>query len=267
MWLSSKTLRLGLSCTMFFSCWQATGQVAVRHTEGLVHGFLVLRNVEGEVLAHGDLIQLAHGNRVTAHLVFHFKDGSLYEETTIYSQLRNFRLLREHLVLKGPSFPHPEDVSIDAGSGQVTIHYTGDDGKEQVKTEHVDLPPDLANGLIFTLLKNIPPESGEVKASLLVVTPKPRLVKLAISAQGDDTFLTGGEKRKATHFVVKIEIGGITGLLAPIFGKQPPDINAWILRSEAPAFVRSKGPLYAGGPIWQIELESPVWPDQASEDH
>ena len=262
--ISSKTLRLLLACTVFFSCLTATAQVAVRNSEGLVHGFLVLRSAEGEALAHGDLIQVAHGNRVTAHLVFHFKDGSVYDETTIYSELRNFRLLREHLVQKGPSFPHPEDVLIDALSGQVTVRYTGDDGKEQVKTEHMKLPPDLANGMIFTLLKNIAPESGEAKASMVVTTPKPRLVKLAISAQGEDMFVVGGNQRKATHYVVKIEIGGVTGLVAPLLGKQPPDIHVWVLRGEAPAFVKSRGPLYPGGPIWQIELESPVWPAQAS---
>src|ERR1700693_217463 len=92
--VSSKRFRLMLAGTVLFSCLPATGQVAVRYSEGLVHGFLVLRSPEGETLAHGDLIQVAHGNRVTAHTVFHFKDGSTYDETTVYSELRNFRLLR-----------------------------------------------------------------------------------------------------------------------------------------------------------------------------
>src|SRR6266404_7111650 len=35
--------------------------IAVRHTEGLVHGFLTLRSQAGELLADGDLIQVAHG--------------------------------------------------------------------------------------------------------------------------------------------------------------------------------------------------------------
>jgi len=261
--VSSTTFRFVLACAVFCFCRPAIGQVAVRHTEGLVHGFLVLRTLEGETLAHGDLIQVAHANRVTSHLMFHFKDGSVHDETAVYSQLRNFRLLRDHLVQKGPSFSHPVDVLIDALSGQVTVRYTGDDGKEQVKTEHMKLPPDLANGIVFTLLKNMPPESGEMKASMVVTTPKPRLVGLAISAQGEDTFVVGGDKRKATHYIVKIEIGGVTGLVAPLLGKQPPDSHVWILRGEAPAFVKSRGPLYSGGPIWQIELESPVWPDRA----
>jgi hypothetical protein len=257
---SSKTLRFVLACGVFvFHCWPAAGQVAVHHTEGLVHGFLVLRTLEGETLAHGDLTQVAHANHVTTHLVFHFKDGSVHDETAVYSQLRNFQLLRAHLVQKGPSFSNPQDVSIDALSGQVTVRYTSD-GKEQVKTEHMKLPPDLANGLVFTLLKNMPSESQETRASMVVATPKPRLVRLAISSQGEDMFLLGGEKRKATHYIVKIEIGGLAGLVAPLLGKQSPDIHVWILRGEAPAFVKSRGPLYFGGPIWQIELESPVWP-------
>jgi hypothetical protein len=66
--------------------------------------------------------------------------------------------------------------------------------------------------------------------------------------------------RKATHDVVEIELGGIAGLIAPLLGKQPPPSNVGILGGEAPAFVRMDGPLYAGGPIWRIELASPVWP-------
>ncbi len=53
----------------------------------------------------------------------------------------------------------------------------------------------------------------------------------------------------------------MTGLVAPLIGKQPPDTQVWILGGEAPAFVKMEGPLYSGGPIWRIELVSPVGPD------
>jgi hypothetical protein len=43
----------------------AAAPIAVRHTEGSVHGFLVLRTLEGNALADGDLIQVARGDRVT----------------------------------------------------------------------------------------------------------------------------------------------------------------------------------------------------------
>src|ERR1035438_9429869 len=209
----SKTLRFVLVWTVFlFPCLPADGQVPVRHTEGLVHGFLVLRTLEDETLAHGDLIQVARADRVAAHLIFHFKDGSLHDETAVYSQLRSFRLLHYHLVQKGPSFSSARDISIDVPSGQVTVRYPGDAGKEQVKTEYMKLPQDLANGILFTLMKNMLPGSNAMKASMVVTTPKPRIVGLAISAQGEDTFVLGGNNRKATHYIVKIEIGGVTGL-------------------------------------------------------
>ena len=85
-------------------------------------------------------------------------------------------------------------------------------------------------------------------------------MKLAITVAGGESFSTGGVARKATHYVLKVEIGGIAGLLAPLLGKQPPDSHVWILGGEAPAFVKSEQPLYVGGPIWRIELVSPVWP-------
>src|SRR4029453_11923120 len=79
-------------------------QVRVRHTEGLVHGFLALRTLEGTPLADGYLMQTARGTQVTSRLVFHFKDGSLHEETAVFTQRQQFRLLSDHLVQKGPSF-------------------------------------------------------------------------------------------------------------------------------------------------------------------
>jgi len=257
-------LLIALSC-WFISCLPAEAQVAVRHTEGLLHGFLLLRSEEGETLAHGELLQGSHAGRVTAHLVFHFKDGSLLDETTVYSQSRDFRLVRYSVLQKGRSFLHPQNLSFDVSSGNVKVQYTGDDGKEQIRSEHMRLPPDLANGLISVFLKNIPPGGTGLNASMLVATPKPRIVRLAMSQQGEDTFLFGPEQRKATHYVVKIELKGITGVVAELVGKKPPDIHTWILRGVAPAFLKSRGPLYAGGPIWQIELTSPTWPTAAEE--
>ena len=240
--------------------------VAVRHAEGLVHGFLVLRTVAGETLADGDLIQVARGDQVTSRLVFRFKDGSVHDETAVFSQRRNFRLLSDHLVQKGPAFQHPMEVSIEGSTGQVTVRSTDDDGKDKVVTERLDLPLDVANGLVLTLLKNVRSDAPQLTVSMVAATPKPRLVKLAISPQGEEPFSVGGSIRKATHYIVKVEIGGAAGLVAPLLGKQPPDTHVWILGGEAPAFVKSEGPLYFGGPIWRIELVSPVWPRAPAVD-
>jgi hypothetical protein len=233
--------------------------VAVRFSEGLVHGFLKLSAMDGVALADGDLMQTAHGNRVTSRLVFRFIDGSLHEETSVYSQRGQFRVVSYRLVQKGASFPRPLDMSIDA-TGQASVRYTDDHGQQKTESDHIDLPPDLSNGVMLTLLKNIRGDAVPAEQSMIVATPKPRLVKLKLAAAGEETFSTGHMQRKATHYVLKVDIGGLSGLVAPLVGKQPPDSHVWILSGNVPAFVKSEQPFYMGGPLWRIELVSPVWP-------
>jgi hypothetical protein len=234
-------------------------QVSVRYAEGLVRGFLTLTDLDGNLLANGDLIQNARGPSVTTRLVFRFKDGSLHDETAVYSQQQQFRLLTDHLVQKGPSFPRQLDAMIDVTKGQVTVRVT-EDGKERVESARLDLQADLANGLVSTLLKNVRAAEGLPKAlPYIALTPKPRLVKLTISSAGEESFSTGTLARKATHYVLKADIGGLAGVIAPLVGKQPPDSHVWILHGDAPAFVKSEQPLYYGGPVWRIELTSPRW--------
>jgi hypothetical protein len=235
--------------------------IPARHVEGAVHGFLAVRSKEGRVVGVGDLFQVVHGDRVTSHLLFRFKDGSVDDETTVFSQRRNLQLISDHHIQKGPSFPQPMDLSIDVPSGQVTVRSTGKDGKEDVKSEHLDLPPDLVNGLILSIMKNIRPDVPETKVSMVVATPKPRLVKVAISPNGEEPFSLVGSHRKATRFRLKIELGGVAGVVAPLIGKAPPEIQIWIIAGQAPAFVREEGPLYLGGPVLTILLTSPAWPD------
>jgi hypothetical protein len=239
--------------------------VTVRHIEGLTRGFLVLQTLDGNSLADGDLTQIASGGRVTDHLVFHFKDGSIYDETFVFTQHGIFRLLSDHLIQKGPAFMRQMETSLDASTGRVTANYTDNDGKIKTVDERLKLPSDLANGMIPILLNNLQPEVAQITVSMVAATPKPRLVKLEITRAGEEPFTVGGSSRKATRYLVKVELGGATGLLAPIVGGQPPDTNVWILAGAAPAFLKSEGPLYDGGPIWRIETVSPVWPQSHSQ--
>ena len=232
--------------------------VAVRHKEGVAHGFLVLRARSGKILAAGDMTQVTRDDQVTVEFTLRFKDGSIHDETTVYSQRQSLRLISDHLVQKGPSFPHPLEVWVDATKGTVVVHYT-DNGKEKVQTEKLDIPEDAANGLILNLLKNIEPEATQTTVSLVAATPKPRIVKLVISSNGQRPFSVAGSPRKATDFVIKIDIGGVAGVVAPIVGKQPPDTHVWIRGGEAPVIVGFEGALYEGGPIWRVEPASLAW--------
>lgn len=232
---------------------------AVRHPEGVTHGFLLLRTLENETLAVGDLIQNSNGDRVTSQVVFRFKDGSVHDERVSFSQKRRFRMLEYRLSQKGPAFKTQTELFINGTSGEVTVHSWDEKGKEKVESSHEKLPADLANGMIPILTKNLPTDGSAPTLSLLVATPKPRLTKLEIGREGEDAFGVGGSSRKATRYVVKISIRGVAGIVAPLIGKEPPDIHVWVLEGEAPTVLKSEGPLYEGGPVWRIELISPEW--------
>jgi len=236
--------------------------VAARHLEGTLHGFLALTTDQGQVLADGDLIEVVRGNRVTTRLTFHFKDGSVDDETAVYTQRGNFRLISNHHVQKGPYFPHPIDLLIDVPKGMVTVRTTDKNGKEEVTTEHMNLPLDLYNGLVIPIVKNLRPETPETKVSMIVTTPKPRLVKLAITPRGTKGFALAGVPRKALAYEIKIEIGGLAGIIAPLVGKEPPPIEIWVVNGEVPAFVREIGPLFESGGLLTISLASPTWPSE-----
>ena len=248
-----------LSILLFFTSSSLPGQVKVRITEGSEHGFLTLRDMDNKILASGDLIQVASGARITSNLAFHFKDGSIQEETTVFSQRGVFRLLTYHLVQKGPSFKRSIDMKIDCSTGQVTVLTTGPDGKRQTISDHLNLPSDLANGLIYTLINDLDAKVPTTTVSMVVAMPKPRIVKLEISPDGEDSYSVGGAARKAIRYVAKIHLGGVTGVVAPIIGKDPPPTHIWMAGGKAPVFLKSEGIVYEDGPIWRIELAAPAW--------
>ena len=233
----------------------------MRHPEGTLHGFLSLTTEQGQVLASGDLVEVVRGDRVTSRLTFHFKDGSLDDETTVFTQRGVFRLISDHHIQRGAYFPTQLDMSIDVPKGTVITRWQEKDGKEQVSTEHIKMPADLSNGLVTPVVKNLSADTPETKVAMIVPTPKPRLVALALRPMGAAPFSVAGMARKGLEYEIKIELGGIVGLIAPVVGKEPPNIYMWIESGEVPIFLRETGPLFEGGAILAINLVGPGWPE------
>jgi hypothetical protein len=223
--------------------------IHVRYRQGSTHGFLALQTMDGTSIATGEVTQTVRGDVVTSKLVFRFRDGSVDEDDTVFTQRGTFRLVRDHLVQHGPSFPKPIDVLIDATTGQITSK--ADDGK--ATGEHLDLPPDVSNGLPPNLLLNILPSTPETKISYVAPGTKPRLIHLSIRPTGTLPFRVWGMRRTATDFTIHVELGGVTGLVAPLIRKEPADYHIWIMAGVPPAFIREEGQMYESGPIWRIE--------------
>jgi hypothetical protein len=228
--------------------------IRVKQSQGTMHGYLALRTESGELIGHGDMIQIAHGTRVTTQLVLHFKDGSIDDETATYTQAGTFHLISDHHIQKGPFFPKPVDYTIQS-NGQVALRSTDKDGKEKVDTQQLELPADLSNGIMPALITNLSPKIPSATLGMVVpVLGKGRLIKVSITPAGPQKFTIVGLTNTSDVYRLHMELGGVVGAVAPIVGKQPGDLFIWVAQGLAPQIVRLLGPLAEGSPVVSIEL-------------
>jgi hypothetical protein len=233
--------------------------VSVRFPEGNTRGFLVLRSPDGEAIAHGELRQKPVQGLIESRLSLSFKDGSHREESVTFSQNKTFHLESYRLVERGPSFP-TTDISFDRKSGQYkarTQEKKGD--QEQVAAGQMEMPVDLYNGMALVLLKNLT-DAERAGGQMAVFTPKPRLIRMDLSPEGEEKIRFGKSVLPVRRYLVKLEVGGLTGVIASLIGKDPPDSRYWLVTGEVPAFVRFEGAMFLNGPRWRIEMTTPEWP-------
>ena len=227
--------------------------VEVRLPEGPTRGFLTIRGADGRRLGHGELVQSVRGDELDNHLVLRFDDGSIHDETTTYSQHGVFRLDAYRVAQRGPSFPGAE-ISFDRTSGRYQAKTRARPGApEERASGDFDMPVDLYNGMALTLLKNLPP-GRPADAQLAVFTPKLRLLRMVLQREGEDRVVFGGDAKLATRYLITLEIGGLTGFIAWLADRSPPDLRYWLVPGAVPAFARFQGAMFLNGPVWRIEM-------------
>ena len=235
----------------------AAAPVAVRYAETITHAFLAVRAADGDLLAHGELVQApGEKHRWNSRLVFRFKDGSLWDEKIAFTQDKVFRLVSYHHVERGPSFPQATEVTFDRDTGRYRARV--DDKSDEGQ---IDLPEDLHNGMTLTLLKNLQPGTTGA-GQILAFTPKPHRIVTELRAEGEDKYLIGDVARTATRYLVKMDLRGLTGVIATLIGKDPPDLRYWLTPAPAPSFLKIEGPMFLKGPTWRIEFAVPRWPER-----
>jgi hypothetical protein len=244
---------------LLWSCAVEAAPIRVRLIEGNFRGFLVLRLLDGTAIAYGEESQKPTGNLVECRTILRFKDGSLFDESTTFSQKGVFRLEGYRLVQHGPSYPTLE-VSFDRKSGQYKAQSQAEkDGKQKVAGGKFEMPDDLYNGMTLMLLKDLPGGAGAT-VHMAVFTPEPRLLEMEWSWEGEDEVMLGGRAMKTMRSLVKLKIGGLTGVIASLVGKSPPDLRYWLVAGDVPAFVRFEGAMFLNGPVWRLEMTTVEWP-------
>lgn len=250
----------------------AAAPIDVRYAEGVTHGFLVVRAIAGDVLGEGDLLQVVRPpghpqgpEGVESRLVLRFRDGSLYEETALFSQQGVFTLLAYKLRQRGPSFPMELEVSLtregEKGRYEVRSRAPGEEHRQDSGV--VDMPADVYSGMLTMLVKNLARGVSET-VHVLAFGPKPMLVQVEMAPAGEERISAGERRVSATHFVLTPKLGVVRGTIARIIGKNPAPYHCWIVTGDVPAFVNIDGALFPGGPVWRIETASPRPPARGS---
>jgi hypothetical protein len=246
-----------LFAAMLGSLPAAAAPIPVRFPEGSIHGFLVLRTQEGRFLAQGDLLEVSRGDEIHKTTVFRFKDGSLFEEKVVFSQQRVYTLRSYRLEQRGPAFTEDTKLSLDRATGKYRVETKSHKGgSAKVLEGTLNLPPDVYNGMIPTILRDLDKGAGAT-VHFIAFTPEPRIIQLDIAPSGGQKMMVGEVEVTAVHYVLKAKLGAWLKFFAKVLGRTPKDAHAWILDGEVPAFVGFEGQLYPTDPVWRIELVSP----------
>ncbi|MGA2728409.1 MAG: hypothetical protein ABSE96_11380 [Terracidiphilus sp.] len=228
-------------------------QITVKHVQLPMHRFMVARSESGQIIADVEFSQAVQGDQVTMHVIYRFVDGSIDDEETTYMQQGTFRLVRDHHVQIGPFFSKPLDFSVDASTDMLTSR-TDKNGKIHVESKHMHLPDDLANGIVGTLLLNVPHNTTPFRVGMLTPVAGGRLIRLLISPEEEQTVHLAGQTVKATVFRVHPELGGIVSVIARLLGLQPKDVMVWVLEGDEPAVAVVVGQLGGSGPVVSADL-------------
>ena len=233
--------------------------VKVRLVEGNARGFLVLRTLEGEVIAHGELRQKPAAPFVESRLLLNFKDGSVFDEVVTFSQTGIFRLEAYRHRQRGPSLP-TEEVTFDRRSGRYQARTQEKKGAEEktaagtprhagrpLQRDGADAPEEHSTRLQRDGADRRVPAEGPAHQD-------------ATLHGGEDRVVAGGDAKKATRYLMKLEIGGLSGVVASMMGKEPPDLRYWLIPGDVPAFARFEGAMFLNGPVWRLEMEVVEWP-------
>ncbi|HJQ98120.1 MAG TPA: hypothetical protein VJ826_07370 [Candidatus Polarisedimenticolaceae bacterium] len=251
-------MRRWLLGALALACLPArAGPIPVRFAEGLTRGYMLLRDTNGKILANGDLLQVAKDDVIEKRMTFRFKDGSLYDERVTYTENGHFRLGRYELTQRGPAFADDLEISLTAATGAYTVkkkdRKDGDVDTDEGKLE--DLPDDVYNGLLMTIVKDLP--KGGAKVHFVTFSPSARVIELELLPAGEHKISVGDLTATAQHILIKPNLGFLLKVAAKITGRDPEDLHAWVATGDVPAFVGFEGSFNTPGPTWRIEVVSP----------
>jgi hypothetical protein len=96
------------------------------------------------------------------------------------------------------------------------------DGREQELNGTLTLPPDVYNGMVITVAKNLPKGASETVHIVSLYAHAPPY-PIGICAGGQPESAGGRTRETAIHYVLKPRLGTWLKLFATLLGRVPPD--------------------------------------------
>jgi len=106
-----------------------------------MHGFLVLRTVNGILIASGDLLQVGRGGDLESRMVFRFKDGSVFDETVVFTSSGSLPCRATAWCSAGPYSPRTRDLAAGSLRKVLRENQVHKDGREEAIDGTFDCPP------------------------------------------------------------------------------------------------------------------------------
>lgn len=106
-------------------------------------------------------------------MVFRFKDGSVFDETVVFTQQRVFTMQSYRLMQRGPVFTEDTEISLERASGKYRVKTKAHkDGRDKALDGTLDLAPDVYNGMVLTVVKNLAKGASET-VHIVALRPRP----------------------------------------------------------------------------------------------
>ena len=166
--------------------------------EGVTRGFLAIRTPQGDRIGHGELTQRPRGDEVDSRLLLQFKDGSVHDETTTYSQRGVFRLEAYHLTQRGPLLPRCRRLPSIGRADAIRRRHGRRPARPRRRRAGVRDAAGSRQRLTLLLLKNLP-RGERATAQLAAFTPKPRLLRMELHQEGEDRVVFAGDGKQAAR--------------------------------------------------------------------
>jgi hypothetical protein len=116
--------------------------------------------------------------------------------------MRSYRLRQ-----RGPISTEDTEISLERATRTYRVKTKAHkNGQKKVLEGTLDLPPDVYNGMVLTIAKNLPKGASET-VHMVAFTPAPRLIKLEVTPVDEHKALIGDLTKPAIHYLFKPRLG------------------------------------------------------------